>query len=105
MKMNEIDLQRNYYAKTATQYDDMHDLEDKPHLLALHLLAGYIEFHGIRSVLDVGAGTGRAMLWLHRRFPELVVKGIEPVQALREVGFAKGISRGDLVPGDAYSLE
>jgi SAM-dependent methyltransferase len=54
--------------------------------------------------LDVGAGTGRAMFWLRERFPELTIKGIEPVEALRNQGFAKGISNTDLLPGDVYAL-
>ena len=54
--------------------------------------AGYIRFYKVSSILDVGAGTGRAMFWLQQRFPKLTIKGIEPVEALRNQGFAKGIS-------------
>lgn len=97
-----IERQRAYHAQTALQYDDMH--MEPEHLLALHLLAGFIELNGIRSVLDVGAGTGRAMGWLKRRFPNLVVKGVEPVDQLREQGYAKGILLEDLVSGDGYAL-
>ena len=69
--MNEVELQRQYYAQTAKNYDAMHLTHDLEHTLALHLLASYIEFYQIRSVLDVGAGTGRALLWLKQRFPDL----------------------------------
>lgn len=100
----EIELQRLYYAQTASSYDEMHLDKDQEHVLALHLLAGYIEFYQIRSVLDVGAGTGRTVLWLKNRFPNLIVKGIEPVAALREQGYQKGISPEDLIDGDAYQL-
>lgn len=100
----EIELQRQYYARTANFYDEMHLDKDQEHVLALHLLAGYIEFYQIRSVLDVGAGTGRTVLWLKNRFPHLMVKGIEPVAALREQGYQKGISPEDLIDGDAYQL-
>ena len=96
------ELQRSYYARTAVHYDDMH--EEPEHRLALHLLAGFIELNGIRSVLDVGAGTGRAMGWIKRRFPDLVVKGIEPVEGLRRQAHAKGIPAADLVEGDGYAL-
>jgi SAM-dependent methyltransferase len=105
MKMDEIDAQRNYYSRTAVRYDEMHGAGDIAHMLALHLLAGYIKFYNISSILDVGAGTGRAMFWLQQRFPGLTIKGIEPVEALRKQGFAKGISSGDLLPGDVYALE
>jgi len=77
---------------------------DTEHNLALHLLAAYIEFYNIQTVLDVGAGTGRTVHWLKNRFPNLVVKGIEPVDALREQGYKKGITNQDLIEGNAYQL-
>ncbi|MEQ8972142.1 MAG: class I SAM-dependent methyltransferase [Coleofasciculus sp. C1-SOL-03] len=100
----EVEIQRQYYASTASSYDEMHLEKDQEHFLALHLLASYINFYQIRSVLDVGAGTGRTFLWLKNRFPDLVVKGIEPVAALREQGYKKGIPPEDLIDGDAYHL-
>jgi len=102
--MNEIEIQRQYYTQTAEQYDKMHLTDDWEHSLALHLLAAYIELYQIRSVLDVGSGTGRTLLWLKQRFPELVVKGIEPVAALRQKGYEKGLTLEELVDGDAYQM-
>jgi ubiquinone/menaquinone biosynthesis C-methylase UbiE len=102
--MNEVELQRQYYAQTAKNYDAMHLTHDLEHTLALHLLASYIEFYQIRSVLDVGAGTGRALLWLKQRFPVLIVKGIEPVAALRQKGYEKGLTPDELIDGDAYQM-
>jgi hypothetical protein len=61
-------VQRTYYAWTAAQYDDM----EQEHLVALQLLAGFVEVNGIRSVLDIGAGTDRAMGWIKSR--------LEPVE-------------------------
>ena len=97
-----VERQKAYYANTASHYDNMHD--EPEHLLALHLLTVFIELHNIRSILDVGAGTGRAMGWLKQRFPDLVVKGVEPVEQLRKQAYAKGISPADLVAGDGYAL-
>jgi ubiquinone/menaquinone biosynthesis C-methylase UbiE len=97
-----VELQRAYYEATAAQYDAAH--VEREHVVALHLLSAFIELHGIRSVLDVGAGTGRAMRFLKARFPELVVKGIEPVDALRQRGHAQGILESDLVAGDGSAL-
>lgn len=105
MDNSEVEIQRNYYSQTATSYDGLHLEQDKEHTLGLHLLASYIEFYNIQSVLDIGAGTGRTIIWLKQRFPRLVVKGIEPVSALREQGYAKGISTEDLLDGNAYELE
>lgn len=101
---SESAIQRQYYADTASAYDDMHLGGDWEHSLSLHLLAGYIEFYNISSVLDVGAGTGRTMTWLKQKFPNLIVKGVEPVEALRDQGYKKGISREDLVDGNGYEL-
>ena len=56
-------------------------------MLALHILAGYIKFYNVSSILDVGAGTGRAMFWLKQHFPKLTIKGIEPVQGTTQSRF------------------
>ncbi|WP_353930480.1 class I SAM-dependent methyltransferase [Okeanomitos corallinicola TIOX110] len=100
----EINIQRQYYANTANLYDKIHNNQEQEHILGLHLLASYIEFYQIRSVLDVGAGTGRTILWLKRRFPNLIIKGIEPVKELREQGYIKGILESELVDGDGCNL-
>jgi ubiquinone/menaquinone biosynthesis C-methylase UbiE len=94
--------QRAYYEATAHSYDTVH--AEREHIVALHLLAGYIEQAGVRSVLDVGAGTGRAMRFLKARFPDLVIKGVEPVEGLRSRGHAQGISPKDLIDGDGANL-
>lgn len=104
MKDREIDIQRGYYSTTAVAYDDMHVSEHDEHGLALHFLAALIEFHGVRSVLDVGSGTGRVMLFLKNRFPDLRVAGVEPSVQLREVAYSKGVPRDDLADGDACAL-
>jgi ubiquinone/menaquinone biosynthesis C-methylase UbiE len=100
----EVELQHQYYTQTAAGYDAMHQSCDREHDLALHLLASFIEFYRLRSILDVGAGTGRTILWLKQRFPTLRIQGIEPVAALREQGYQKGLSPDDLIEGDAYAL-
>jgi trans-aconitate methyltransferase len=69
--------QRAYYEATAGAYDAAH--AEREHIVALQLLAGYIQLAGVKSVLDVGAGTGRAMRFLKAQFPNLVIKGVEPV--------------------------
>ena len=94
--------QRTYYEATADSYDRAH--VEREHVLALHLLAGYIELAGVKSVLDVGAGTGRAMRFLKARFPDLVIKGVEPVEGLRSRGHAQGIPPEDLIDGEGANL-
>ncbi len=96
------ELQREYYRTTANSYDNFHAEEE--HFFALGKLCDFIEENNIGSVCDVGAGTGRAMEWIKQRFPDMLVKGVEPVESLRLRGYAKGISPEDLVEGDGYSL-
>jgi SAM-dependent methyltransferase len=94
--------QHDYYARTAEGYDAAHG-DEPEHALALEWLTALIRRYGIRSVLDVGSGTGRALLHL-KALPELRLHGVEPVEALREAAYAKGISRDQLTAGDATAL-
>ena len=98
-------IQRNYYSETADRYDQMHLHEDDEHYFALQFMSSMIMVLGVRSILDVGAGTGRTIAWLKERFPTLTIKGIEPVDALREVGYKKGLGKDELMPGDGNSLD
>jgi ubiquinone/menaquinone biosynthesis C-methylase UbiE len=101
----EVSLQRKYYADTATKYDAMQISGQDEHQFALAILSTMIEFHGIKSVLDVGSGTGRALRYLKARHPHVRFVGIEPVGALREVGYAAGLSAEELTDGDVNALE
>jgi len=70
--------QRAYYARTASQYNDMHVDDVDEHGLALHHIAGYLKIIQAESVLDTGCGTGRAMHFLRDRFPEMHFRGNDP---------------------------
>lgn len=102
--MSQLELQRAYYAKTAGDYERMR-ADETEHTAALAFLRAMIEHHGIRSVLDVGSGTGLVLRDLRHRYPALRVVGVEPVAELREVAYAAGIGRDELVEGDATALE
>jgi ubiquinone/menaquinone biosynthesis C-methylase UbiE len=99
-----IQIQRQYYAQTASSYDQVHVSDDDEHAFALHWLSSLISAYSIQSVLDVGSGTGRAINFLNARHPELKVIGLEPVAELRAQGYAKGIAEDCLVDGDATEL-
>jgi len=58
-----VRLQREYYRRTAERYDSWH-LNDPEHAFALAFMTSMINFLGVRSVLDVGTGTGRVPLAL-----------------------------------------
>lgn len=98
--MDEVTLQRAYYAQTAKRYDSMHDYENKG--LALPFLFSVIEMIAAKSVLDVGAGTGAVVKALQGRAEAI---GIEPVQELREQGHRNGLSPEMLIDGDGYSMQ
>src|SRR5262245_15589532 len=97
-------LQRDYYRMTAGQYDQMHVSSADEHATALAFLISMIDFFGIRSILDVGSGTGRAPLAIKRVHPTLSVVGIEPSPELRAQGHRKGLSPRELIDGDAQAL-
>jgi ubiquinone/menaquinone biosynthesis C-methylase UbiE len=101
-KLDDVEWQRTYYSSTADKYDGMHD--EHEHQLPLALLIGALDWMGVESVLDVGSGTGRAVVHIKSRRPEVRVVGLEPVDALREVGHLRGLSKNDLIAGDATSL-
>jgi ubiquinone/menaquinone biosynthesis C-methylase UbiE len=100
----EIELQRSYYAQTAGVYEDLHVQNDDEHFFALAWLAAMIRHYDIRSVLDVGSGTGRGLIYLKSMFPNLRVVGIEPSPELRQIGYDKGLSQEELIEGDALNL-
>lgn len=101
--MDAVAKQRDYYRQTADKYDSMH-MGDLEHEFALAAIMGWFDHLGIKSVLDVGSGTGRAVLSIKNSRPSVRVVGIEPSDGLREIGHQKGLSETDLLDGDAQSL-
>jgi SAM-dependent methyltransferase len=101
---SEIDIQRRYYAATAQDYDAMHVIEGDEHYFAMSFMLGAIDFLQVGSVLDIGSGTGRALAKMRKARPGLLVRGVEPVRELRDVGYQSGIGRDELVDGDALAL-
>jgi SAM-dependent methyltransferase len=103
--MNPIDRQRDYYARTASSYNASHHGTRGEHDVALDHIVAYAAANGIRSLLDVGAGTGRQAAQLKRRLPGVRVVGLEPVQALIDVGRTQyQLGADELISGDGTSL-
>jgi ubiquinone/menaquinone biosynthesis C-methylase UbiE len=94
-------LQRAYYASTAASYDEAH-LEAEEHRLGLQIMLAAIRHYGFESILDVGSGTGRALVFVKNEAPGLRVMGIEPSAELRAIGHRKGLT-ADEGDGVAYS--
>jgi ubiquinone/menaquinone biosynthesis C-methylase UbiE len=101
---HEIKLQRDYYTRKASQYEQMHVQGDGEHDLACMLVAGLASHYNLLTILDVGSGTGRAVIRLSKHFHRADVLGIEPVEALRAIGHSNGIPKDKLIDGDATKI-
>jgi ubiquinone/menaquinone biosynthesis C-methylase UbiE len=101
----EVEIQRQYYRETAHRYNQMHVHEKDEHSFALSFMVAALDYLEVRSILDIGSGTGRSLLYLKQRRSDLRVVGIEPVEELRHIGYADGLSGADLIPGDAMDLQ
>lgn len=99
-----MDIQRNYYVETSHRYDEIHKHDRDEHGVAFAYMTAMIDFFGIGSVLDVGSGTGFALLKLKEKMPHIKAIGVEKSAAQRAVGHSKGLTAAELVDGDAMSL-
>ncbi len=98
-------IQQEYYRNSAAQYDDYHTSgQDSEHDISLFFLSAVLEMNASKSMLDVGAGTGRVMKFVSQKFGHIQISGLEPVDSLREIAYSKGISRNDLIAGDGTSI-
>lgn len=104
LRSNDVDLQRAYYANTAQKYDDMHVAERDEHGFALQFMISVLEHFDIRSILDIGSGTGRALMRIMDKMPNVSIVGVEPSSELRSIGYAKGLLDTQLIDGDGMNL-
>jgi ubiquinone/menaquinone biosynthesis C-methylase UbiE len=96
-------IQKAYYERTASHYDDMQmSCKDDEHYAALEFINLLCDRFNLETLLDVGAGTGRGVRFLLDRGRE--VHGVEPVKALIEQAEIRGIPKGLIVEGTGYSL-
>ena len=102
---HEIDRQRSYYKLTAGQYDQIHSYEiDNEHGIAFSWMISLIDMFKIKSILDIGSGTGKHLKKLIDLKPDIKIIGIEPSPELREIGYKNYLKRELLIDGDAMSL-
>ena len=90
-----------YYRDFAEQYDEMH--VDVEHVVSLERATQLVQPLGIKSILDVGCGTGRALRWYCERIPDAKLIGIDPspdlLRRAREV-----LPDAELLEGDGAAL-
>lgn len=100
-----VAAQRRYYTDTSTHYDSMHACEGDDDAWNFQLVAAFLQMVDAKSVLDVGAGTGRGVRRLREKYSGTFVCGVEPVTALIEQAFAKpGDTKPNFVQGCGEAL-
>ncbi len=105
MGSDQITKQRAYYAETAATYDAMHENEYAGTRIAIGALFETLDSLEATSLLDVGCGTGSLLREVVARRPATQVFGLEPVEALREIAYRKGLSTNQVVQGDATAMD
>lgn len=106
VEQRERRVQADYYTSTAAHYDSMHLGCDDEHSLALRYVSAFMREFELRSLLDVGTGTGRAMVALSSTNPGVLLAGIEPVSSLVTRARAKLEGQGvvQLASASGYRL-
>jgi ubiquinone/menaquinone biosynthesis C-methylase UbiE len=107
--MDEVELQRRYYERTAAQYDALHNSDDvdPEHMVSCRLVTAFLQArHSGASILDVGAGTGRFYNFMKENAPSsgFRVTGIEPSEAQRKIAHANGVPPDRHLDGDATNI-
>lgn len=95
-------IKERYYTDTAARYESMHVHEGDEHHVAMKYIENFAAMLEIKSVLDVGCGTG----WALRHFLKsgMAAKGVEPVQALIDVAVGSGVPEGLIVRTRAEAM-
>lgn len=77
-----VQIQRCYYADTASEYDSMHAFEGVADRFTQAYISSILAMLDIQTVLDVGSATGRGLRDFQQALPGAFVYGLEPVAAL-----------------------
>lgn len=81
--------QREYYARTAADYDALHTREHDEHDDALQHVVAHLRSLGAESVLDTGCGTARGLRAIQAALPDIVVRGNDSSPELLGVAVAR----------------
>jgi|SRR5450631_1906 len=109
---NAQSIKQAYYAKTSQDFDQWHIGEDDEHYISLKFISAMIPLLEIDSVLDVGAGTGRGVMYFRQNHPNVRAHGVEPSPDMRGRAVEKGIpeelitlGRGEKLPFPDQSFD
>jgi ubiquinone/menaquinone biosynthesis C-methylase UbiE len=103
MSFSPEQIQETYYTKTASLYDAMHTSRQvDEHYRALKFIDMVCNSLDLRTLVDVGAGTGRGVRFFLERGKE--IKGVEPVKALVRQAELHGVPEGLIAEGTGYCL-
>ena len=94
--------QVEYYSRSASSYDNTHVKMDDEHAIGMAYMIDLMRRHGMKRVLDLGCGTGRATKVLLDAGFDVV--GIEPVEALLQEAERKGMPKERLILGSGLKL-
>jgi 2-polyprenyl-3-methyl-5-hydroxy-6-metoxy-1,4-benzoquinol methylase len=97
------EIQAEQYETLSDNYDSAH--ADDEHNVALCMLSGMLKYLDAKSVLDVGAGTGRTLRALKNTNPDISAIGIEPVPGLRNAAYKTGIPETEIIDGNGYDIK
>lgn len=105
MPMDEIQaIKQGYYAGNAKEFDGMHIAKGDEHYVSLSHISNFIRMLGIKSILDVGAGTGRGLLYMREHHPDVRAHGVEPSAEMRQRAIEKGIAPEAITQGRGEHL-
>lgn len=105
MPMDDVQsIKQNYYAGNAKDFDGMHIAKDDEHYCSLTHISNFIKVLGIKSILDIGAGTGRGLMYMKEHHAEIRAHGIEPSPDMRSQAIAKGVSPDAITQGRGEKL-
>jgi len=97
-------IKQAYYEQNASQFDSMHIAPHDEHYKSLVHISNFVESLGIESVLDIGAGTGRGILYFREHHADVKAHGIEPSPDMRARAISKGVSPDSIILARAESL-
>jgi len=105
MPMDDVQaIKQQYYAGNARDFDGMHIAPGDEHYNSLTHISNFIRTLGIKSILDIGAGTGRGLLYMKEHHPEIRAHGVEPSPDMRQRAIEKGVSPDAITQGRGEKL-